>query len=48
MLRLLDEFPHEVSASSHREHGSGLTFRFEKVRLAQMTEQELLRRLSGG
>lgn len=48
LLELLDGFPSEVSAASHREIGTGPTFRFEKVRLAQMSEEELLRRLDGG
>lgn len=48
LLDLLDEFPREVSTASHREIGTGPAFRFEKVRLAQMSEAELLRRLNGG
>jgi|GEM_PF-6905188 len=45
VLELLDKFPEAVSAKSHREQGSGREFRFVKVRLASMSEDELLRRL---
>jgi hypothetical protein len=46
LVRLADGFPTDVSAGGHQEHGNGPTFRFEKVRLAQMSEEELLRRLN--
>ena len=48
LLGLIDEFPPQVSPVSHRELGSGSLFRFEKIRLTQMSEEELLRRLNGG
>ena len=46
LLNLLDEFPLEISAASHEELGAGRSFRLDKVRLAQMTEEELLQLLS--
>jgi len=47
VVSLLASFPREVASGAHSESGSGESFQFERVPLAQMSELELLKRLGG-